>query len=64
MELNECKAKILYGQHLTNPRDSFTVCRDLNGVQAQFMSAAEHSLSIRTTEMPEQFGKGLVIKNS
>lgn len=48
MDLAERKARILYGQHLTAPADFLTVCRDLNGVQAQFSSAAMHNLSIRT----------------
>lgn len=48
MELIERKARILYGQHLTRKADQSTVCRDLNGIQAQFASAARHALSIRT----------------
>lgn len=53
MDLTERKARILYGQHLTAPADTLTVCRDLNGVQAQFSSAAIHSLTIRTTGAAE-----------
>ena len=34
--------------HLTAPADQETVCRDLNGIQAQFLSAALHALAIRT----------------
>ncbi len=48
MELHERKARILYGQHLTAPAEQLTVCRDLNGIQAQFGSAALHALTIRT----------------
>ena len=48
MELEERKARILYGQHLTAPADQETVCLDLCGVQAQFLSAALHALTIRT----------------
>lgn len=48
MDLAERKARILYGQHLTAPADTRTVCRDLNGIQAQFSTAARHALSIRT----------------
>lgn len=48
MDLAERKARILYGQHLTAKADQYTVCRDLNGIQAQFASAAHHALSIRT----------------
>ena len=48
MDLTERKARILYGQHLTAPAEQLTVCRDVNGIQAQFSSAARHALSIRT----------------
>lgn len=48
MDLSERKARILYGQHLTAPADTLTVCRDLNGIQAQFSSSAIHALTIRT----------------
>ena len=48
MDLAERKARILYGQHLTNLADQKLVCRDLNGIQAQFLSAALHALDIRT----------------
>lgn len=48
MDLAERKARILYGQHLTAKADQYTVCRHLNGIQAQFASAARHALSIRT----------------
>lgn len=47
MDLEERKARILYGQHLTAPADPLTVCRDVNGIQAQFVSAALHALAIR-----------------
>lgn len=53
MDLSERKARILYGQHLTAPADMLTVCRDLNGVQTQFSSAAIHALAIRTTGSAE-----------
>ena len=53
MKLSERKARILYGQHLTAPADTPTVCRDLNGIQAQFSSAAMHNLSIRTADAAE-----------
>lgn len=48
MELDERRARILSGQHLTAPGSQETVCRDLLGVQAQFWGAAEHALTIRT----------------
>lgn len=56
MNLAERKARILYGQHLTAPADPLAVCRDLNGVQAQFMSAALHALMIRA-DRPVDRGK-------
>lgn len=37
----------LYRQHLTAPADGPTICRNLNGVQAQFLSYARHALIIR-----------------
>lgn len=48
MDIAERKARILYGQHLTHKADQSAVCRDLNGIQAQFSAAARHALSIRT----------------
>lgn len=48
MDAPERKARILYGQHLTCPDDPLAVCRDLAGVQAQFLSAALHALAIRS----------------
>lgn len=53
MDLAERKARILYGQHLTAPADAVTVCRDLNGIQAQFSSAALHNLSLRSAGAAE-----------
>ena len=54
MDLAERKARIIYGQHLTAPADTRTVCRDVNGIQAQFSSAARHALSIRTEGTVEE----------
>lgn len=48
MKTAERRARILAGQHLTRPAPPLTVCRDLNGVQAQFLSAALHALDIRS----------------
>lgn len=66
MELTERKARILCGQHLTAPADQKTVCRDLNGVQAQFMTAALHALAIRTTGPvePEKLVKSWTIRGT
>lgn len=66
MELTERKARILCGQHLTAPADQKTVCRDLNGVQAQFMAAALHALAIRTTGPvePEKLVKSWTIRGT
>lgn len=60
MDIGERKARILYGQYLTNPSDAITVCKDLNGVQAQFMSAAIHALFIRATALADNLGEDLV----
>ena len=48
MEPEERRARILWGQHLTAPADLRTVCHDLNGIQAQFLSSAVHNLAVRT----------------
>lgn len=53
MELEERRARILWGQHLTAPAGQRTVCRDLNGIQAQFLSSAVHNLAARTGGGPE-----------
>lgn len=50
MERTLCKARMLAGQHLTVRAEMQTVCRDLNGIQAQFPSAAQHALSLRATD--------------
>lgn len=47
MDGAERRARILAGQHLTCPAPPPAVCRDLDGVQAQFLSAALHALAIR-----------------
>ena len=51
MTLEEIKLRRLAGQHLLAPADTQTVVKDLCGVQAQFLSHALHSLSIRCTEV-------------
>ena len=58
----ELKQIQLYRQYLTDKADRRTVCRDLNGLQAQFMVNVEHSLRIRCNERIEKdtFGDGLL----
>ena len=52
---------ILARQHLTDPAGPEAVCRDLNGIQAQFASYARHALAIRCREaLGEHWGAGLV----
>lgn len=51
MTLEEIKLRWLAGQHLLAPADTQTVVKDLCGVQAQFLSHALHSLSIRCAEV-------------
>ena len=51
MTLEEIKLRRLAGQHLLAPTDTQTVVKDLCGVQAQFLSHALHSLSIRCTDV-------------
>lgn len=48
MEREEQRARVLWGQHLTDLADQRTVCRDLNGIQAQFLPSALHNLAVRT----------------
>ena len=62
LSIEEVKSLRLWTQHLTDKTDKFTVVRDLNGLQAQFMSNAFHGLRIRCNEdLPEDdFGMGLV----
>lgn len=64
MTIQELKQIRLWRQHITNKTDRHTVLHDLNGLQAQFMSNAEHSLKIRCTEplSHENFGED-IIKN-
>ena len=51
MTLEEIKLRRLARQHLLTPTDTQTVVKDLCGVQAQFLSHALHSLSIRCAEV-------------
>ena len=47
MTEQELIALRLYHQHLTNPAPGEEICRDLNGIQAQFLSNSRHALAIR-----------------
>lgn len=62
MDKEDLKRQILYHQHLTNKTDHISVCRDLNGVQAQVLSNAFWAVKIRCSEdiSPENWGAGLV----
>jgi len=62
LSINELKQIQLSRQHLTDKADIHTVCRNLNGFQAQFMVNVEHSLRIRCNERidKDSFGSGLV----
>ncbi len=51
MTLEEIILRRLAGQHLLSSGDTQTVVKDLCGVQAQFLSHALHSLSIRCGEV-------------
>lgn len=62
MEIDELRQLRLFRQHITDPANRHTVCRDLNGLQAQFMANVYYSLKIRCCEeiTPQNFGDGLV----
>ncbi len=62
LSLSELKQIQLSRQHLTERADKRTVCRDLNGFQAQFTVNVAHSLRIRCNEKIEKdcFGSNLV----
>lgn len=60
MNARECRAAILAGQHLTRRSEPVVVCRDLNGIQAQFPTAALHALRIRSDGPVEEPVDGLV----
>ena len=62
----ERRARILAGQHLTCPAPPLAVCRDLNGVQAQFLSAALHALAIRgdSPAEPDKMVKSWTIRGT
>lgn len=66
MNVAERRARILAGQHLTRPAPPLTVCRDLNGIQAQFLSAALHALAIRSAgpAEPDKLAKSWTIRGT
>jgi len=61
MDQMERRQIILSRQYLTAPADRLAVCRDLNGLQAQFPSYARHALAARCrAPLGEGWGGGLV----
>lgn len=61
MDIGERRQLLLARQHITEPSDRLSVCRDLNGLQAQFLSYTRHALATRSTEsLGEDWGGGLV----
>lgn len=61
MDRETIMRQILCRQHITAPADKNTVCRDLCGLQAQFLSGARHGLGIRCREpLGEDWGRGMV----
>ena len=61
LKLEEIQQRILFGQYITSKADKETVCRDLNGLQAQFLSNAQHALGIRCREpLKDDWSAGLV----
>ncbi len=59
MTVEELIALRLSRQHLTDPAPGEEVCRDLNGIQAQFLSHSRHALAIRGCSGPD-WNRGLV----
>ncbi|MHB8130951.1 MAG: DNA glycosylase AlkZ-like family protein [Mobilitalea sp.] len=62
MTIDDLRKILLYRQYLTCKADKLTVCRNLNGIQAQFMINVLYSLMNRCNEKisAEYFGDGLV----
>ena len=62
LTVEELKQIQLYRQHITNRSDKLTVCRDLNGLQAQFMVNVYYGIKVRCKEeiKQENFGEDLV----
>lgn len=59
MTVEELIALRLSRQYLTDPAPGEEVCRDLNGIQAQFLSHSRHALAIRGCSGPD-WNRGLV----
>ena len=59
MTVEELIAIRLSRQHLTDPAGGEEICRDLNGIQAQFLSHSRHALAIRGCSGPD-WNRGLV----
>jgi len=51
LTFDEIKLRRLTGQHLLEPADTQTVVKDLCGVQAQYLTHALHSLTIRCSKV-------------
>ena len=61
LQREELLQRLLYAQHLTSPAGRREVCRDMNGLQAQYLSCARHALQIRCGEpLPVDWGIGLL----
>ena len=61
MDRAERFARILSNQFLTNPSEKGAVCRELCGIQAQFLSNSRHALAIRCqASLEEPWGRGLL----
>ena len=61
MTESELRLRQLTNQYLITPADKRTVLRGLNGVQAQFMTNALHSMKLRCSDYtPETAADGLV----
>ena len=61
MDTVQRRQMLLARQHLTDPSDPLAVCRDLNGLQAQFFSYARHAMSTRLgRSLDPDWARGLV----
>ena len=63
MTIEEIKIRQLTNQYLLAPADKMSVVRGLNGVQAQLMSCAMHSLRIRCADFDPSTVKNGLVKN-
>jgi len=63
MTEDELRLRQLTNQYLITPADKRTVLRDLNGVQAQFMANALHSMKIRCSDYSDETSAEGTVKN-